>query len=154
MKNVRVVIISSILMFASILFAGDFEIYPGSKLSEKLTKEAYEMSAGAPGADIWNISIYTTKDTFENICAFYKKIGYEYHMPSGPESMKLPSGTEIKTAYFIFGGAIDLQNAKSWIKVQNPLISHKNVVVVTPGLKDEDIGVEKGVSTIMHMMQK
>jgi len=154
MKNVSWIVMSSIMIFASTLWAGDFKVYPGASLDETLTKEALKMSAGAPGGNMWNVAIYTTKDSFENVCTFYKKIGNEYHMPSGIESMKLPSGTEIKSSYFLFGGAEDLQSANSWIKIQNPLMSHKMMVIMKPGLKDEDIGVVKGVTTIMHMIRK
>ncbi|MBN1164636.1 MAG: hypothetical protein JXB45_08660 [Candidatus Krumholzibacteriota bacterium] len=154
MKNASWTLMIIMMICASTLWAGDFKVYPDAKLDEKLTKEALEMSAGAPGADQWKIAIYTTKDSYEKVCAFYKKIGNEYHMPSAPESMKLPSGTEVKSLYFLFGGAEDLVNAKSWIKVQNPLIGHKAVMIMKPGLKDEDIGVVKGVTTILHMLQK
>ncbi|OPL16021.1 MAG: hypothetical protein AVO38_01815 [delta proteobacterium ML8_D] len=101
MKNMGWIVMSSIMIFATTLCAVDFKVYPSANLDEKLTKEALKMSAGAPGGNMWNVAIYTTKDSFEKVCTFYKKIGNEYHMPSGIKSMKLPSGTEIKSTYFL-----------------------------------------------------
>jgi len=140
-----------LLVSGRTLWAGDFQLYPGAKLDEKLTKEAIEMTAGVPGGDAWAISIYTTKDSFEKVVEFYGRIGNRYHMPSGPESISLPSGTEIKSTYFLFGGAVDLPSAKSWIKVQNPLMGHSSVMMLGPETRDEDLGIVKGVTTIMHM---
>jgi hypothetical protein len=112
------------------------------------------MSACVPGADLWDVAIYTTKDPFEKICGYYRKSGKEYDMPSSPKVVKLPSGTDLKTQYFLFGGATDLQNAKSWIKVQNPLIRHDKVQVLGPGTKGADTGEVPGVTTIMHMKKR
>lgn len=154
MKTIIMIAISGVMFLATTLWAGDFEVYPGAGLDDKLTKEAIEMSSTAPGGNMWDVKIYTTKDSYEKVCSFYQEIGNEYQMPSGPESTTLPSGTVMRQRYFLFGGAQDLQTAQSWIKVQNPLISHQKVMIMKPGLKDEDIGVVKGITTIMHMRRK
>lgn len=154
MKSIVLCAIGIILVTSGALSAGDFTIYPGAVIDRKLTDDAIRMSAGAPGADLWDIAIYTTKDPFEKICGYYRKSGKEYDMPSSPKVMKLPSGTELKTQYFLFGGATDLQNAKSWIKVQHPLIRHDSVQVIGPGTKGADTGEIPGVTTIMHMKKR
>lgn len=153
MKTFAFIVMGCVMIIAGTLWAGDFSVYPKAKLDEKLTKEATQMQAGAPGADKWKVAIYTTKDSFEKVCDFYSKTGKEYEMPSSPKVVKLPSGTDLKTQYYLFGGATDLISAKSWIKVQNPLISHK-VQVMQPGTKSQDSGERPDITTIMHMKQK
>jgi len=153
-RVVAVLAVSLAVLLATVSWAGDFKVYPGAKLDETLTKEAVQMSKDAPGGDMYDVAIYSTRDSFEKVCAFYKGLGQEYEMPSSPKSVKLPSGTELKTAYFLFGGAKDLPSAKSWIKVQNPLISHQKVQVYTPGMDKPSYGEVPGVTTIMHMLKK
>jgi len=142
------------VLLSTALRAGDFKVYPGAVKDAKLTQEALQMSANAPGGNLYDVVIYTTTDPFEKVCAFYAKLGQEYNMPSAPKSMKLPSGTELKTTYYLFGGAKDLPSAKSWIKVQNPLISHRKVQIISPGMKKDAAGEVPGVTTIMHMIKK
>ena len=154
MKRLSLITVCIFMIITTALWAGDFAVYPGAKFDEKLTKDAIQMSAGAPGAEMWNVEMYMTKDAFEKVCAFYAKIGKEYNMPSSPKEMKLPSGSILRTQYYLFGGAADLQSAKSWIKVQNPLISHKKVQILGPGTKSQDTGEIPGVTTIMHMKRK
>jgi len=94
--------------------AQDFEAYAGSKLDEKASREA---SAAAPGKQS---EVYTTGDAFDKTYAFYKGLYKEYAMPgSGP---KLPSGQQIKWAFFIIDGGKDLSGSKYWMKVQRPYV--------------------------------
>ena len=41
------------------------------------------------------------------------------------EPMKLPSGQELKEAYFIFDNAADIMTSKHWIKIQRPYLSRE-----------------------------
>ncbi|MEW6052394.1 MAG: hypothetical protein AB1552_01210 [Nitrospirota bacterium] len=79
----------------------------------------------------------TTKDSFEKVVAFYKGIAREYKMP-GQEGLvrKLPSGQELKEAYFIFDEARDLLSAKLWIKIQHPCIGRVEMEGLTPKFQD------------------
>jgi hypothetical protein len=120
----RAVYILSFLMFFAFLapvFAADFKPYPGLKIDTKATKEATELlkQSGMTG----KATIYTTSDHFEKVYAFYKGISKEYKMP-GEEGgkKKLPSGQELREAYFIFDGAADIMVSKLWIKIQRPYI--------------------------------
>ncbi|MBN1831639.1 MAG: hypothetical protein JW896_05955 [Deltaproteobacteria bacterium] len=112
----------------SIAYAEDFKVYPGAKLEEQLTKEAIQQAAQA------NIdskpSIYVTDDSFDEVFSFYQGIGQEYQMPyAKPDKVqRLPSGKELKSAFFIFDGASDLAGSKKWIKIQRPYIG--------PGMKE------------------
>ena len=65
---------------------------------------------------------YITNDSFEKVVEFYKGLGKEYSMPYQKKGDKLPSGQELKEAYFIFDGAKDISESKSWAKIQRPFI--------------------------------
>jgi hypothetical protein len=95
------------------LYAADFKVYPGAKLDEKLSKEA-------------KARIYVTSESYEKVSEFYKAIGKEYNMPGiSGKTKKLPSGNELKQAFFIFDGAGDLGSSKLWAKIQRPYIGLK-----------------------------
>ncbi len=120
----RVMYILSIIMvalvFSTVLSAADFKPYPGAKIDEKATKEATGImkEAGISG----KTTIHTTSDSFEKVYSFYKKSAKEYKMPQEEGVKKLPSGQELREAYFIFDGAKDITTSKLWIKIQRPYI--------------------------------
>jgi hypothetical protein len=94
--------------------AQDFKPYTGSKLDETASREA---SAAAPGKQS---EVYTTGDSFDKVDAFYKGLYKEYTMRStGP---KLPSGQQVKWAFFILDGGKDLRSSKYWMKIQRPYV--------------------------------
>jgi hypothetical protein len=94
--------------------AQDFKPYAGSKPDEKASREA---SAAAPGKQS---EVYTTGDAFDKVYAFYKGLYKEYPMRgSGP---KLPSGQQIRWAFFIIDGGKDLLSSRYWMKIQRPYV--------------------------------
>ena len=123
-----IITILVLLLTLSVTYAGDFKVYPGAKLDEQLTKEAVQQAAQA------NVdskpSIYVTDDSFDKVYSFYQVIGREYQMPYAKPGkvQRLPSGKELKAAFFIFDGASDLAGSKQWIKIQRPYIG--------PGMKE------------------
>ena len=97
-----------------VCLAQDFKPYAGSKLDEQASRQA---SAAAPGKQS---QVYTTSDSFDKVCAFYKSQYKEFPMrSSGP---KLPSGQPVKWAFFILDGGTTLANSKLWMKVQRPYV--------------------------------
>src|SRR5260370_860359 len=94
--------------------AQDFKPYPGSKPDEKGSREA---SSAAPGKQS---EVYTTDDAFDKVYAFYKGLYKEYTMMHG--GPKLPSGQQIKWAFFILDGGQDLTKSKYWMKIQRPYV--------------------------------
>lgn len=108
--------------FSTLVLAAEFKPYPGAKIDEKATKESRKVLAEA-GMTNTKSTIYTTGDSFEKVFAFYNKMAKEYKMPSRGEGVKrLPSGQELKEAFFIFDGAPDITTSKLWIKIQRPYI--------------------------------
>jgi hypothetical protein len=93
--------------------AQDFKPYTGSKLDEKASREA---TAAAPGK---RSEVYTTGDAFDKVYAFYKGLYKEYPMRGSP---RLPSGQQIKWAFFIIDGGKDLVSSKHWMKIQRPYV--------------------------------
>jgi hypothetical protein len=68
-------------------------------------------------------TIYVNGDSYEKVYSFYKGVGKEYQMPGvSGKTTKLPSGKELKSAFFIFDGAKDLMSSKLWAKIQRPYI--------------------------------
>lgn len=83
-------------------------------------------------------TIYTTTDPFEKVYAFYNGMAKEYQMPGQPKGRPrtLPSGQQLKDAYFIFDGANNLMDSKLWIKIQRPYIGNLKIEGFTPKYED------------------
>jgi hypothetical protein len=94
--------------------AQDFKQYPGSKLDDKASREASSTKSGI------DCQVFTTPDSFDKLYAFYKAMYKEQAWPVHPP--KLPSGQEIRWAFFLIDGAKDLAHSKLWMKIQRPYI--------------------------------
>ena len=105
----------SMLLIASMVSAGEFKVFPGSKIDEDATEKAQQMAPDTKS------TIYTTKSSFEKVNDFYAELGkkVEFPMQSGH---KLPSGEELKMVFYVFDGAASLDKSKYWIKIQYPYI--------------------------------
>ncbi len=114
-RSVILLVAGMFVASVNILFsAQDFKPYAGSKLDEKASREA---SAATPGKQS---EVYTTADPLDKVYAFYKGLYKEYPMRStGP---KLPSGQQVKWAFFIVDGGTTLANSKLWLKIQRPYV--------------------------------
>jgi hypothetical protein len=117
-KKLIYVLLLTVFVFSSVVFAADFKPYPGAKIDEKATQEANQLAAGMKMGKAPKSTIYTASDSFQKVFDFYKGMAKEFKMPHQKEGKvkKLPSGQELKEAYFIFDGANDLMSSKLWIK--------------------------------------
>ena len=102
-------------------FSASFKVYPGARVEDiyetKQSETGNKMSKGP------KVIIFTTNDFFENVVAFYRGLTREYRMPgTGGKPMRLPSGQELKEAYFIFDNAADIMTSKHWVKIQRPYL--------------------------------
>jgi hypothetical protein len=111
-----------LLAVPTILAAQGFKVYPGAtKYTPPDNEQTREMLKALPPGT--TSTAYLSNDSFEKVVAFYKTLGTEYTMPGMPKGpRKLPSGQELRQAYFIFDGAKDLMTSKSWAQVQRPFI--------------------------------
>jgi hypothetical protein len=100
-----------VLAVSSFVVAGEFKVYPGAKLDERATNDASELAKQANMGS--ELKVYTTDDAFDMVASFYKGIGTEYKMPSGPT--KGP-----QSAFIIFDEGKDLSTSKLWAKIQRP----------------------------------
>jgi hypothetical protein len=117
MKRLPLLLTTVSLLLASVsiqCIAQDFKPYASSKLDEKASHDA---SGAAPGKES---VVYTTGDSFEQVYAFYKGQYKEFTMRHGP--MPLPTGQQIKWAFFILDGGKDLLTSKYWMKIQRPYV--------------------------------
>jgi hypothetical protein len=116
-------VLAFVMLFVlpAVVFAGSFKVYPGAKLDG-----VYEVKQPEPGSNISKASkeiVFTTRDPFESVVAFYSGIAREYRIPGrAGRAIKLFSGQEIKEAYFIFDNAADIMTSKHWIKIQRPYL--------------------------------
>ena len=111
--------------FPALGFSASFKVYPGARV-----EEVYKANQSETGANKMSKSpkviIFTTNDFFENVVAFYRGTGREYRMSgSSGKPIKLPSGQELKEAYFIFDNAADIMTSKHWVKIQRPYLSRE-----------------------------
>jgi len=150
-KKLSYVLLLMVFVFSSLVIAADFKPYPGAKIDEKATQEANQMAAGSKMGKAPKSTIYTTSDSFEKVFDFYKGMAKEFKMPHQKEGKvkKLPSGQELKEAYFIFDGASDLMSSKLWVKVQRPYIGRVKMEDFQP--KYEDV---RDVTAIVVAEQK
>ncbi len=126
MGRIKSLLMVGLMIAVSLIyvFAGDFKVYTGAKVDDKLTREANEVAAkgqAGPKGAVPKATIYVTGDAYEKVYGFYKGAGKEYQMPGDfGTKTKLPSGKELKSAFFIFDGAKDLMSSKRWAKIQRP----------------------------------
>jgi hypothetical protein len=119
-------ILTLVMFFTSttVALAGGFKVYPGARVEE--IYEARQSETGTKMPKSPKVIIFTTNDFFENVVAFYRGTGREYRMPgSSGRPTKLPSGQELKEAYFIFDNAADIMTSEHWIKIQRPYLSRE-----------------------------
>lgn len=123
MKTGRAILLSfvMILLLSAIGFAASFVVYPGAKLEDIF--EGKQSGVGGKKGKSPKIIIFTTNDFFENVVAFYRGNAREYRTPGGGNPIKLPSGQELKEAYFILDNASDIMTSNHWIKIQRPYLA-------------------------------
>jgi len=98
-----------------------FKPYPGAAVDKKATQEAKELAEG-------DVAIYTTRDSFEKVVAFYKPLAREYRMPPTEAPFRLRSGGTLKEAFFILDRAPDIVESKAWFKIQRPYLGRPKAV--------------------------
>jgi hypothetical protein len=119
-------VLASVMFFilSASVFAASFKVYPGARLED--VYETKQSDFGSKMSKAPKVIIFTTNDPFENVVSFYRGTSREYRIPgSSGKPTKLPSGQELKEAYFIFDNAGDIMTSKHWIKIQRPYLSRE-----------------------------
>lgn len=107
-----------LLSLCTLALGQEFKRYRGAKIDTAATEEAKRLAATDPGLEV---TVYVTADPFEKVCAFYRNAGHEYHM-LGKRTRKLPTGQELRDAFFLLDDAKDLVSSRMWVKIQRPYI--------------------------------
>ena len=117
------IVLALVMLFVltEVAFSSSFKVYPEAKLED--IYEAKQSEAGGKMSKGHKVIIFTTNDFFENVVAFYRGNAREYRIPGGGKSTKLPSGQELKEAYFILDEAGDIMTSNHWIKIQRPYLA-------------------------------
>jgi hypothetical protein len=138
MKRIACGLIFFVVVFLSAVFsAGAAPVYPGAKVEDVYEIKQPEVSGKTTKGP--KLIVYTTNDFFENVVAYYRGVAREYRAPGRSGNYtKLPSGQELKEAYFILDNASDITASKHWIKIQRPFFGI--------GQRGADLGVKGGVT--------
>ncbi len=132
MRKTTHVLLFMVFVCSAIVFAAEFKLYPGAKIDERATNREQEdqdllnmVSIRRSGfAD--RINVYTTSDSFDKVCAFYKGIGKEVPIKGAPlgrgEVTKTKSGLTAKETEFTLDGAADMVSSKLRVKIQRPYL--------------------------------
>lgn len=107
-----------LLSLSSLALGQEFKRYRAAKIDQTATEEAMRLAVTDPGLEV---TVYVTADPFEKVYAFYKNAAREYHM-LGKRTRKLPTGQELRDAFFLLDDAKDLVTSKMWVKIQRPYI--------------------------------
>ena len=107
-----------LLSLCTLALGQEFKRYRGAKIDTAATEEAKRLAATDPGLEV---TVYVTADSFDKVYAFYKSAGHEYQM-LGKRTRKLPTGQELKDAFFLLDDAKDLVTSRMWVKIQRPYI--------------------------------
>jgi len=102
------------LALGTTVVAQGFKQYPGSRLDEEAGAQASSSSRKV------KCEVYTTSDNYDKIYAFYKRLYREFVAPF--PKPQLPSGGEVRWAFFILDGGTDFAHSQHWLKIQWPYI--------------------------------
>jgi hypothetical protein len=120
-KGIWILAFAMLFALSAPCFSAPFKVYPGARLEG--VYEPKQSEVGGKIAKAPKVITFTTDAPFETVVVFYRSNAREYRMPGGSgKPIRLPSGQELKEAYFILDGASDLSASKHWIKIQRPYI--------------------------------
>jgi len=129
---------ATFILLLLILFGGshaaEFVPYPGATLDKPMSAKSAKVARDTGSAD--DVSVFTTRDPFERVVAFYAKRGAEYPAAWAKIVRKLPDGREIKVKVFVLDGKSDLADSRRWVQVQYPFIGDVEMVGTTPRYRD------------------
>lgn len=116
------------------VYGGTFSPYPNSVLDRDMSAKSTQALRDGGSRD--EVRVYTSQDSFENVAAYYKKIGKEYAAPWTKIAQTLPDGRDIKIKVFLLDNAEDVGDSKQWVQVQYPFIGEVETVGSAPRYKD------------------
>ncbi len=122
------------LLLSSVALAQTARPYPGAKIDDAATSQARAAAASDPGVEV---TVYTTNDDFEKVYKYFKSSPAKEYKVIGARTRKLPTGQEMKDAFFILDDAATIVGSKKWIKIQRPYIGQFGLAKI--GARKEDV---------------
>ncbi len=116
----RVLSIAILATSVAAVAAAEFRPYPGAQRDQQLERlisaDPRNSTAGAQN------EVYVTADPFVKVYEFYKALGTEDPTMKKLHAPKLPNGTAVSWAFFIFDGAKSISGSTYWVKIQRPTV--------------------------------
>jgi hypothetical protein len=121
MISLRVVICCSLAVIAMAQQAS--RVYPGAKIDQAATDRARNAASARPD---FETTVYTSTDSFDQVCAHFRKNAKEYKTV-GSGTRKLSNGQTLQDAFFLLDGAESLAVSKRWVKIQRPYLGEYGI---------------------------
>lgn len=146
----RAALLASAVVASTVPALADFQFYPGARPDAELQQAVEDAAAelvedaaaelGEPAEG--EMELFVSADPVEDVLAFYRPHGQEYQLPAMPglwgEGYErdlpaeirfgangietVPSGIRVKQAYILLDGAADLEHAKAWVGITQPMV--------------------------------
>lgn len=111
--------------------AANVKIYPGAQIDPKVMKIFEQVKTKASPEDkaaLGDTTVYTTKDAYQLVYGFYKKLYKETDLKIKQTNKPLANGKLLNDAYFCLDGQASIAFSKFWLKIQNPYVGQMNKV--------------------------
>ncbi|MGH8633657.1 MAG: hypothetical protein ACRET7_05940 [Burkholderiales bacterium] len=131
---IRIITAAFLLFISSGGYAAEFVPYPGAVIDKAMSAKSTKVARDTGTNE--EVSVYTTRDAFDRVAAFYAKLGADYPAAWTKLKRKLPDGREIRVKVFILDGKSDVADAKRWVQVQYPFIGDVQMEGTTPRYRD------------------
>ncbi len=119
MTKMGVLLYAAVLVISLAVSAtAGFLVYPGAQRDQQLE----QMVKKDPNNQGVESEVYLTPDPFQKVYEFYKTIGVEDETMKRVRTPKLPNGTAVQWAFFIFDGSKSISSSKFWLKIQRPTV--------------------------------
>jgi predicted GNAT family acetyltransferase len=142
MRKTTHILLLIVFVCSATVFAAEFKLYPGAKIDERATSneqtevdsviEILNWRIKDPASKLSSdrIDVYTTSDSFEKVCIFYKRIGKEipgpYSRHDTGKVTKTKSGLTAKTTAFTLDGKASIPESNLWVVIERPYLGEPN----------------------------
>lgn len=138
----RATLLASAVVASTVPALADFQFYPGARTDAELQQAVEDAAAELGEPAEGEMELFVSADPFEDVLAFYRQLGQEYQLPAMPglwgEGYErdlpaeirfgangietVPSGIRVKQAYILLDGAADLEHARAWVGITQPMV--------------------------------
>lgn len=118
----RMILAAGLLLVGAAAGAAEVKPYPGATVDAKATERA--QAAYTTHNPNGKATVLTSRDSYEKVAAYYKKLGHEYRLPgaAGSEERQLPDGTKVRQVFVILDNGKDIVSSKRYVSVSRPMV--------------------------------